>query len=95
MWKLQVLLLTHRSLHRFSPLAGIRYVETIVGWFELSGVHVVSVPLRGLDMWKLCGRNANSRCFKVSVPLRGLDMWKRAAQRQLDNAYQFQSPCGD
>ena len=35
----------------FSPLAGIRYVETLIEADQLAEYHV-SVPLRGLDMWK-------------------------------------------
>ncbi len=40
----------------------------------------VSVPLRGLDMWKPPLPVAPRQDpFKVSVPLRGLDMWKPLA----------------
>ncbi len=35
----------------FSPLAGIRYVETNAV-IRVIGSMIVSVPLRGLDMWK-------------------------------------------
>ena len=45
--------LTAASTYSFSPLAGIRYVETVdVGVDDLINL-IVSVPLRGLDMWKL------------------------------------------
>ena len=38
----------------------------------------VSVPLRGLDMWKLFYCQEKTRVLNfVSVPLRGLDMWKQ------------------
>ncbi len=37
----------------------------------------VSVPLRGLDMWKLVLMPRQDKLIVcVSVPLRGLDMWK-------------------
>ena len=36
----------------------------------------VSVPLRGLDMWKPASHFLRRSHFRVSVPLRGLDMWK-------------------
>ena len=36
----------------------------------------VSVPLRGLDMWKPSSKQLDGGLFMVSVPLRGLDMWK-------------------
>ena len=36
----------------FSPLAGIRYVETYVCSRNKRSFENVSVPLRGLDMWK-------------------------------------------
>ena len=36
----------------------------------------VSVPLRGLDMWKLKKAYLSQAKIHVSVPLRGLDMWK-------------------
>ena len=60
----------------FSPLAGIRYVETLWKLVYFLGVHCpVSVPLRGLDMWKPDNHTKKLQ-FIVSVPLRGLDMWK-------------------
>ena len=41
------------------------------------GLFMVSVPLRGLDMWKPLKRITHgSQISEVSVPLRGLDMWK-------------------
>ena len=37
----------------------------------------VSVPLRGLDMWKQATKAQDEKYIEiVSVPLRGLDMWK-------------------
>ncbi len=36
----------------------------------------VSVPLRGLDMWKPSESTEFMESVIVSVPLRGLDMWK-------------------
>ena len=37
---------------------------------------LVSVPLRGLDMWKQRAADPLAFAYQVSVPLRGLDMWK-------------------
>ena len=37
----------------------------------------VSVPLRGLIMWKLRFSNDAYNSILVSVPLRGLIMWKQ------------------
>ncbi len=60
----------------FSPLAGIRYVETHPRHHLTLPLVNVSVPLRGLDMWKHEGRKKYVKSKFVSVPLRGLDMWK-------------------
>ena len=63
----------------FSPLAGIRYVETCKLSHDEICLEFVSVPLRGLDMWKLLltSSDKNISWALVSVPLRGLDMWKQ------------------
>ena len=79
MWKLKNYANGQNPLNCFSPLAGIRYVET---WKSSNkddaAQQKVSVPLRGLDMWKqipcLSPKIYHSN---VSVPLRGLDMWKQ------------------
>ncbi len=60
----------------FSPLAGIRYVETHDIMDGEKKIMSVSVPLRGLDMWKQFKFEDLIMINKVSVPLRGLDMWK-------------------
>ena len=81
--------------HRFSPLTGINYVETrAIASAKASGI-TVSVPLRGLIMWKLL-------CFffympqrLVSVPLRGLIMWKLKFIDGMGMDNLFQSPYGD
>ncbi len=62
----------------FSPLAGIRYVETSLVLGQSEARVRVSVPLRGLDMWKPSNKRVSDKNFNVSVPLRGLDMWKLA-----------------
>ena len=43
----------HPKKYCFSPLAGIRYVETRFRIILPLHPSPVSVPLRGLDMWKL------------------------------------------
>ena len=56
----------------------------------------VSVPLRGLDMWKQRLQPLHSKDLKVSVPLRGLDMWKQWKPTAVVILLEvFQSPCGD
>ncbi len=62
----------------FSPLAGISYVETYNYNFSPEIRLDVSVPLRGLVMWKLPGASRVMETYRwtVSVPLRGLVMWK-------------------
>ncbi len=62
------------AVSRFSPLAGIRYAETLNELYS-DFVTNVSVPLRGLDMRKPLSRCNGNYC-QVSVPLRGLDMRK-------------------
>ncbi len=54
MWKHKQLHLPQvRIIRRFSPLAGISYVETNPGInVEVINDINVSVPLRGLVMWK-------------------------------------------
>ena len=47
----------------------------------LAFAYQVSVPLRGLDMWKLEISAYWLYSGQVSVPLRGLDMWKRKSRR--------------
>ena len=60
----------------FSPLAGINYVETDEIIFVDITFGYVSVPLRGLIMWKHRELQSDGLACKVSVPLRGLIMWK-------------------
>ncbi len=53
MWKLNTQVLqSSPNKSCFSPLAGIRYVETASNNLPKAQVTLVSVPLRGLDMWK-------------------------------------------
>ena len=68
------------SSESFSPLAGIRYSETLEFSNSASAdCRVVSVPLRGLDIQKLEVRQHLEKTKGlVSVPLRGLDIQKRA-----------------
>ncbi len=60
-------------------------------------INHVSVPLRGLDMWKLpTKKERNGDILVVSVPLRGLDMWKLLTVPDgFHTIAMFQSPCGD
>ena len=52
MWKPTRSRMPTHSLVGFSPLAGIRYVETDTEQMYFMRLYCVSVPLRGLDMWK-------------------------------------------
>ena len=52
MWKLSQDTETDDFDGSFSPLAGIRYVETRTSPDSTTERSTVSVPLRGLDMWK-------------------------------------------
>ena len=63
------------AVSRFSPLAGIRYAETLNELYS-DFVTNVSVPLRGLDMRKPHSSVNWWWNLLVSVPLRGLDMRK-------------------
>ena len=51
-------------------------METPPTTYNMPGVIKVSVPLRGLDMWKPSIKQLEGGLLTVSVPLRGLDMWK-------------------
>ncbi len=53
MWKPHQYWLNQEAKNGFSPLAGIRYVETYQNYIGTYLRIIVSVPLRGLDMWKL------------------------------------------
>ncbi len=68
-------------LKRFSPLAGIRFVESLSNCLSCPLRLIVSVPLRGLGSWKDVLPNGASRISNVSVPLRGLGSWKEYADR--------------
>ncbi len=49
------------KFNRFSPLAGISYVETILVFLLPFARSVVSVPLRGLVMWKHLSKSVHSQ----------------------------------
>ena len=66
------------SILSFSPLTGINYVETGHNWLVVEKLGKVSVPLRGLIMWKRSPGSFIYLFYLVSVPLRGLIMWKPA-----------------
>ena len=78
MWKLNAQGLVNISyISCFSPLTGINYVETYCcKCLICTYASKVSVPLRGLIMWKLYQSMSSPPLLPVSVPLRGLIMWK-------------------
>ena len=76
MWKLFVGQFLLQAVACFSPLAGIRYVETRKG-FGVSGTSGRFSPLAGIRYVETRNSISNQLYFPyVSVPLRGLDMWK-------------------
>ncbi len=86
MWKQILVLMDQWQLKCFSPLAGIRYVETkrlsivkrcyICSFSPLAGIrYVETLGIQGADILVV----------SVSVPLRGLDMWKLMLNGDLDN----------
>ncbi len=63
------------QLTSFSPLAGIRYVETFSLDKEMQVKYGFS-PLAGIRYVETLYADITPLVCRVSVPLRGLDMWK-------------------
>ena len=76
-WKVHGSLTEYSFLLCFSPLSGIRFVESFNHPHPSACCSKVSVPLRGLGSWKEpIQQLQSSKPLKVSVPLRGLGSWK-------------------
>ena len=81
----------------FSPLAGIKFVESILadnstingtGFSPLAGIKFVESPSIPFDRVTVE--------ILVSVPLRGLSSWKALLNISINQSVaMFQSPCGD
>ena len=83
-------------LARFSPLAGIRFVERSVSKKSLGSKKSVSVPLRGFRVWRLDGYAGRVYGLCVSVPLRGFRVWRpHTSGGSFTQSDRFQSPYGD
>ncbi len=80
----------------FSPLAGIRYVETYAECPNCSE-NLCFSPLAGIRYVETISELTKPQYQKyVSVPLRGLDMWKQVSKEENKVQFlMFQSPCGD
>ncbi len=91
MWKQKNCCKTVRCEKCFSPLAGIRYVETEI-WGDQHEDDNVSVPLRGLDMWKhgfFCAYSVQFQCFS---PLAGIRYVETVSMTGVMDAFDRFSP---